>query len=258
MSMVVYGSKSKYSRKYARTSRVKRLAKGKTSSVQQLARSIQSIKRKMKADHNYLNYVQGSTQSNLSSDYLAVNLCSFNTMTAMFGSSADDETDNKIVHQSFGFDGYISLENLINNEEETINMTVFLVSLKDQVGGAFNPVTGALTLTQSVHYYSQDGLTMLNKKIFNIHKCKRINLTNHGTALSGPSAQTKAGTDWRFYWRHSPRQSIQNPIGNWKSLGSGVDPSKSFYFLAFNNNSVLDGESPCITFNCVHTMKTVA
>lgn len=254
--MVVFRKKRMYRRR--KGGALKALAKGKKSKIEVLAKSVRTIQKKMKKDHNYLNYVQGTTQVNISSPYHGINLCDFSSMTAMFGSSADDETDNKIVHQSFGIDGYISLENLINNEEDTVTITMFLVSLKDSIGSAFNPATGALSLTNTVHYYSQDGLTMLNKKIFNIHKVKRKVITNHATALANPSAQTQSGTDFRFYWKWSPRQYITNPVGNWKSLSSGLDPSKCYYLLTFNNNSVLDLESPAFTYNIVHTMKTVA
>lgn len=233
------------------------MAKGKSSGLQSLAKAVAGLQRKVRGQHQFLSYVQGATQSNLSTPFNAINLCDFSAMTGMFGSSADDETDNKIIHQSFGIDGYVSLENLLNNEEDSVTITMFLVSLKDQIGGAFNPSTGALTLSNTVHYYSQDGLTMLNKRIFNIHKVKRRVITNHGTALAQPSAQTQGGTDFRFYWKWSPRSTILNPTGDWKSLASGLDPSKSYYLLIFNNNSVVDLESPCITYNIVHTMKTI-
>lgn len=224
--------------------------------IKSVDKRLRRLEKKDRDQHQYLNYVQGATQTNITQPFTGINLCDFNSMTAMFGAGADDETDQKIIHSSFGIDGYISLENLINDEENTIQLTMFLVSLKDQIGSAFNPATSALTLSNTVHYYSQDGLTMLNKKVFNIHKVKRLSLTNHNKALADPSAQTQHGTDYRFYWKWRPNQYITNPLGNWKSLGSGVDPSKTYYLLIFNNNSTLDLESPAFTYNVVHTMKT--
>ena len=61
-------------------------------------------------------------------------------------------------------DGYLSLENLINDEENTVSFTMFLVSLKDEIGDAFNTASGVLSLTANEHYYQQNGLCMLNKK----------------------------------------------------------------------------------------------
>lgn len=255
----MYGRKSKYVRRYARKgrSKVARMAKGKTTSVQELAKAVRRLQRNTKNQHQYLNYVQGTTQTNITSPFHAINLCNYNSMTPMFGSDANDDDNNKIVHKSFGIDGYISLENLINNEEDTITITQFLVSLRDHIGPAFDPSSGNLSLTNQLHYYSQDGLVMLNKKCFRIHKVIRRVLSNHGTALSAPSAQTQYGTDYRFYMKWSPNASIQNPTGDWKVLNSALDPSKQYYLLTFNNNSILDGESPAFTYNIVHTMKTV-
>lgn len=255
----MYGRKSKFRRKYARKgrSRVAKLAKGKTTSIQALARTVRGLQRAQKSQHQYLNYHQGGVQENITQDYKAINLCLYNSWTNIFGVDNDDDNNQSAVHQSFGFDGYISLENLINNEEDSVNFTMFLVSLKDTIGSAFNPTTGALSLTNADHYITRSGLVLLNKKCFNIHRVMRRTLTNHGTPLAQPSAQTQGGTDFRFYFKHSPRAKIMNPVGDWRALNSALDPSKQYYLLIFNDNSIVDLESPCITYNIVHTMKTI-
>lgn len=217
---------------------------------------MRSLQRANRSQHQFLNYFQGGLQENISSQVKVINLCDYNAFTPIFGADGDDDNNQKVVHQSFGMDMYLTLENLINNEEDTITFTMFLVSLKDNIGSAFNPSTGALSLANGQQYVYQSGLVMLNKKVFNIHKVIRRTLTNHGTALSAPSAQTQYGTDCRFYIKHSPRSVITNPLGDWKAMSSSLDPSKQYYFLIFNDNSVLDGESPCCTYNIVHTMKT--
>lgn len=256
---MAYGRKSKYQRRYARKgrARVAKMARGKTTAIQALAKSVRTIQRKMRSQHQYLNYFQGGNQENCNSPLKVINLCEYSAMGAIFGADGDDDNNQKIVHQSFGIDMYLSLENLINNEEDTVTFTIFLVSLKDNIGTAFNPSSGALTLTNGAHYVIQNGLTMLNKKIFNIHKVKRRVLTNHGTALSQPSAQTQYGTDCRFYMKHSPRTTITNPVGDWKALSSALDPSKQYYLMIFNDNSALDLESPCVSYAITHTMKTI-
>jgi len=255
----MYGRKSKYQRKYARKgrSKVAKLAKGKTTSIMALARTVRGLQRAQKSQHQYLNYTQTASQTNIVQPYFQLNLCDYANFFPIFGADADDDNNQKVVHQSFGLDMYISLENLINNEESTITFTMFLVSLKDNIGSAFNSSTGALSLTSGQHYYQQNGLCMLNKKSFNIHKVVRRVLTNHDTTLAQPSAQTQYGTDCRLYVKHSPRSMITNATGDWKVLNSALDPSKQYYWLIFNDNSSLDLESPCISYNVVHTMKTV-
>lgn len=254
----MYGRKSKYQRRYARKGRsIARMAKGKITSIQALARSVKVLQRKTATQHQLLNYQQSASQVNITSDYNSFNLCAYSGFTPIFGTDADDDNNYKVVHKSFGIDGYLSLENLINDEENTITFTIFLVSLRDHIGSAFNSGTGGLSLTAGQHYYQQNGLCMLNKKCFKIHKVMRCVLTNHNTALGLPSAQTQGGTDCRFFMRWSPNTTIQNPTGDWKALNSALDPSKQYYLLIFNDNSILDAESPAFSFNFVHTMKTV-
>lgn len=254
---MAYGRKTKYRRRYARKGRVARMAKGKVTGVQALAQSVRRLQRQVRGQHQLLNYQQSASRVNVNSDVSVYNLCAYNGFTPIFGTDADDDNNYKIVHKSFGIDGYLSLENTLNNEEDTVTFTMFLVSLKDHIGAAFNSATGGLTLTANEHYYMQNGLCMLNKKCFTIHKVLRRVLTNHGTALTAPSAQTQYGTDCRFYMKWSPNKVIQNPIGDWKALGSALDPSKQYYFLIFNDNSIADLESPAFSFNFVHTMKTI-
>lgn len=254
----MYG-KSKYGRKYARKGRSKlaKLAKGKTTAIQALAKSVRTLQRVVRRGHQIQNYFAGESRVNVSSNYTAFNLCNYNGMSPIFGADADDDNNQMIQHKSFGLDTYFSLENSINNEEDTISFTVFIVSLKDSIGSAFNPSTGGLSLTDGIHYASTNGLTLVNKKLFKIHHVRRFNLTNHGTALSQPSAQTQFGTDRRLYFKVNPNNVIQNPSGDWKDLSSAVDPSKQFYMLVFNDNSVADLESPCVSWSSVHTMKTM-
>ena len=74
---------------------------------------------------------------------------------------------------------------------------------------------------------------MMNKKIFNIHRIMRRTLTNHGTAVSAPSAQTQYGTDFRFYIKHSPRSTITNAVGDWKALSLIIGSIQAILFYYF-------------------------
>jgi len=256
----MYGSKSKYVRKYARKGRSKvgAMAKGKSTKIQTLAKAVSRIQRSMRTKCEYLTFQQ-SGNVGVTGDVYVYNLCDYLNMGNLFGSSGDDTSQNRIIHQSFGVDMYLTLENTIN-EPDTTQFTVFMVSLRDIIGSDFVPSTGGLTLTPGAHYAINGGLVLLNKKIFNIHKVKRVVLTNHGTALSAPSAQTQGGTDWRGYWKFSPRSLITNATtnSNWKGLRSALDPSKQYYILVFNNNSGADLQNPVFQYNAVHTFKTVA
>lgn len=253
---MAFGYKSKYKRKFARKGRVAKLAKGKQSSVQALAKAVSRIQRSMRTQCEYLNYSQ-SDVFNVVGDCSVVNMCDYYTMQDCFGSSSNDAAQNKIIHKSMGIDCYLSLENTLN-EPDTTQFTIFLVSLKDTIGSTFAANSGALALSSGSHYVVRGGLVLLNKKIFKIHKTKRVVLTNHGTSLAAPSAQTQGGTDARFYWKLRANNQIQNPTGDWKSLRSAQDPSKQIYMLIFSDNSSADLQSPKFQFQAVHTLQTVA
>lgn len=233
----------------------KRKAQGKKPTIAGLAKAVKGLMRREKVADEYLNLGQYNVADSLTAPFYQVNLCNYGGMAPIFGSDADDDNDNKIIHKSFGMDLRVSLENTINNEENTIGFTTFLVSLRDAATPAFNPTTGVLTLTANTHYYQTTGMTLLNKKFFKIHKIKRFTLTNYGTALTASAAQSQYGSDCRWYWKMSPSALIQNPIGNWSALASALDPSKQYYLLVFNDNTSADGESPALTTNIVHTMK---
>lgn len=240
---------------------IKSMARGKASKFTKLARAVRTLQRKNARECEYLTFSQNipfATSFPASPAPLVQNLSYYTGFTNVFGVSADDLEANKIIHKSIGMDIRVSLENTVNNEEETTNFTAFLISLKDDIGSYFTPGSGAITWTDNITHSFQNGLVLLNKKMFNIHKQKRFTLTNFGTALTSAAAQSQYGVDKRWYWKISPNKLISNPAGNWKSLSSGLDPSKTYQLVVFSDNATLDGESPSMTAAIVHTMKTVA
>lgn len=237
---------------------VKAMSRPRKTAIQKLASAVRRLQMKNRSEAEYLTFSYGVEPTGIESPAYIYPLNFYQGMTPIFGVSADDLEANKIIHKSAGLDMRVTLENPVNNEESTIGFTAFLVSLKDDIGTVFNPGTGGLTLTSNVTHYINQGMAMLNKKMFNIHRVKRFHLTNYNTALTASAAQTQYGTDCRWYWKVALNKTIQNPQGNWKSLSSALDPSKQYYVLIFNDNAVIDLESPTFTASAVHTFKTVA
>lgn len=238
---------------------IARLASGKPkTAIQKLAGAVARLQKKNASDAEYLNFSYGVDGAQVIQPAYQYPLTFYQGMTPIFGVSSDDLEANKIIHKSVGMDIRVTLENFVNNEESTINFTTFLVSLKDDIGTAFNPGTGALTLTANQTHYFNRGLVLLNKKMFNIHKVKRFTLTNFNQNLNTAAAQSQYGADQRWYWKVPLNKTIQNPIGNWKSLSSAQDPSKTYYVLIFNDNTDADFENPQVDISAVHTFKTVA
>jgi len=239
--------------------KLSKIAKSKDTVITTIAKEVKKMKKDMKNTPEYLNFSQNFTNVNLNSTSpLEQGLSYFSGLTPIFGVSNDDLESNKIIHKSVGMDIRVTLENTINNEEETIGFTAFVISLKDDIGPYFLPGTGAIQWTNNITHVVQNGMVLLNKKMFTIHKQKRFHLTNYGQNLNLAAAKSQYGTDRRWYWKIPINKTISNPAGNWKALNSALDPSKTFYFVCFSDNSTLDAESPCCSMTAVHTFKTVA
>jgi len=243
-------------RKSYKPKTIAKMSRAKMSDVQYLAKAVKKLQVKEKVQHQYLNYAQSEANVSVIADIVALNLCNYAVGAPIFGADADDDNNYKIIHQDFKVDCYLSLENTVN-EPDTITFTMFLVSLTDDIGAAFNNTTGSLTLTANEHYYNLNGHVILNKKCFKTHRKIKKTLTNHGTALTAPSAQTQGGTDYRFMITASPRQVISNVRGDWKTLTNSIDPSKQWYFLIFSDNGSGDLQNPSFTYSLVRTMKTI-
>jgi len=254
---MAYGRKRYPARKGKGGKGVSRLLKKPTTAITTLAKAVKSIQSKMKQKTVTLNYGENVSNALLSSQLDIFHLTKYSAWNGIFGANADDTTANSAIHKGFGIDMYIDSA----SETDPINFTVFLVSLKDDIrGGAFNRVSGALSLNDSEDYYTYQGFSMLNKKCFNIHATKRFTLGNNGVGLGSSTAQTQFGTDRRFYMKKRFSHKITNndSNGNWKSLNCSQDASDNYYLLVFNDNNLLDATYPRIRYNIVHTVEQLA
>lgn len=221
------------------------------SSIKKLARAVRKIQRdvRVKAQRLNLGYLADFTLG--SNNYEAINLTAYAAYDPIFGTEADDLQNNSCRHVSTGVDVLVD----VNNEYDNVNYTCFVVSLRDEASTLINYSTSALSLTNGTHYTIRSGLTMLNKKYFNIHKIKRFTTGNYGLNPStGASAAGPVGLK-RWYFKIRPNMIVKNPAGNWKSLGCPRDPSQNYYLLFFNDNSILDAQNPRVQANIVSTMR---
>lgn len=239
-------------RRYKRKSAVAKIARGKSGPLAKLAKSVRALQRVVKRDQEYLNYAQTWSDYNVSSNYTALHLNDFSSWARIFGTSANDDTQNGCIWKSTGLDMKFDT----GNEQGNVNFTLMLLHCKDTAKGLIN-ASGVLSLTAGDAFYTQSGLTMVNKKYFNILKVKRFSLGNHGQTEAQATAQTQFGTDRRFYMKLRPNKKIINPNGDWKNLTQSLDPSGNYYLVVFNDNSAVDLEYPHITMNAVHTVQTL-
>lgn len=235
-----------------RTSKLKTLAKSKTTTVATLARSIRTLQKQFKRDQEYLNYAYTWNGVTVSSNYTVFPLSNFSSWTRIFGTTANDDVRNSVIWKSSGIDVKID----VGNEMANVNFTVMLLNLRDEAKGLIDS-SGTLSLTNGDAYYTQSGLTMVNKKYFKILGVRRFSLGNHGQATSSSTAQTLHGTDRRYYFKLRPNKKLINPSGDWINMNQCQDPSGNYFIVCFNDNSILDLESPNVWMTHVATIQTL-
>lgn len=240
-------------------------ASAKTNTIV-LRKELSQLKRKVYGEDVYLHTAQ--TESDKFKDIVSpctqVRLLKLNDHRGILGTDTTDLTDDKYKLIKLTSHVHIGLEN-VNNEEETINFSVFLVSLKDIAGGIIDHATGFLTLTADKDYYSYSGWAFLNKERFTIHQYKHFTLTNYGTALTASGAQNKYGTNIDFDWKTPVNKMyLCNDPGEDADQGSPfeqiyqADPDQNYYILVFNDNSSVDTEYPAIKQLTIATWQKLA
>lgn len=216
-----------------------------------LSKRVAKLEKQSRKSVEWLNHKYGINTT--IAQQLQYNLCNFGAMTPVFGTATDDLNDNQILYHSFRSHVKVTLENSVNNEEETTKFSCFLVSLKDIIPDSrFNNGTGTLTLTADLDYTVNSGVVYLNPKLFNIHKRKIFTLTNYGTALGTSAAQSQYGTSMEWNWDMKIKKQIKSAQGNIFGLASALDPTKQYYMLFFSDNQTGDLESPTIKVDSIH------
>lgn len=238
-----------YSRRRRATATRRRFAR-RGGAIKKLVRAVAKIRRDVSVKCQRLNLAFNTGPTNFAGDAIAYNLCNYSGQNLVFGTDADDVTNDSCRHVSTGLDVLIRA----NSEKDNLNLTVFLVSLRDSATPWFNPSNGQIVLTPNLHYRILNGLTMVNKKMFKIHRMKRISLGNNGQTLNLSSAAGVTAQK-RFYWKFRPNQVVKNNSGNWRDLVCPPDPSQNYFLIIFNDNSQLDLENPDVQFMTVSTFR---
>lgn len=247
--------KRSYKSRPKRTMR-KRLYR-KKNTITALSKSISRINRTLRQKSPPLLLTRSFT-TGMANPLVSYGLDQYPSMTPVFGTATDDLECNRVLDKSDVMDITVTLESPVNNEEETINFTAYIVQLKDAIAGNYS--SGALALTNSVHYVSAPnpgGHALLNLKYFKILKSKKFTLSNYGAALSLSAGQTQFGTTQRWTWKLNQKRLVQNPTGNF-AASAPVDPSQARFLIIFNDNSIVDGESPTIYVNHVKSLRQIA
>lgn len=204
-------------------------------------------------------YLNTNGQGSLASNFYGVNLCDWSTQTPVFDndpSASAYSKCNKFTWNKLKLDLIYD----IGNEYSNVDITTFLVSIKDEASKIYDKTTGVLSLTSGEDYKrnsatSNSGQVFLNPKVFNIHYVKRMIMGN-----SGQNPNTNGNSTEMKYIRRRQTISLSigkvchNPYGDIDLLTCNQDPSKQYYLLVFNNNLSIDGEYPLLDFNLLNTV----
>ena len=145
-----------------------------------------------------------------------------------------------------------------NTEEALIDHTVMILTPKSKkvFDEVFNPVTGAITLTNNTDYVMLQGMALINKNRFKVHHYKR-NMTVQQDGGSGtqevgyPLPMNICKVNLKLGWK------IKNTLGAWTDVDTNSLPHwMRMFMVVFNNNSAIDLEYPAIKYTAL--FKTTA
>ena len=230
------------------------MARSRPTRFKKLAKSVYRLQRAVSTGGQIIKTKFSVNDTTASADYFHFPLCNYAGQSMIFGSTTAQTTDRRVKHLSSAIDIFLNS----SSEDDTIQYTMVIVSLKDIMSTQVNFSNTYLTLTNGLHYEMINGTCVMNTEFFNIHYSKRFTLGNNGNGATGASATSGPGRwDRRFFRIQRIGTRPSAPIGSWKDMACPRDPSQNFYVILFNDNSVLDLENPGITVNCIHTFKTL-
>jgi len=227
-----------------------------------IKRRLRKVERAVRDTTQEIAMKQVYAATNISSYYSQFSLTDYTQMAPTFGISANDLQEKaKCFHRKTGIDIILSMA----NEKDTVTHTIFLVSPKAKMFPHISQANGELTLVADLHFSYLDGMVMLNKDYFNIHKIKRVGTGNHGYQIGAlinnagvyPTNSDDTRIRHRFYMKAVINANVYNANGDWQDLPCNPVISRNQYLLFFNDNSIGDFESPTVTINMIHTLKQV-
>lgn len=145
-----------------------------------------------------------------------------------------------------------------SSEESLIDHTVMILTPKSKkvFDEVFNPVTGAIVLTNNVDYVMIQGVALINKDRFKVHHYKR-NMTVQQDGGSGtqelgyPIPSNICKVNLNLGWK------IKNTVGPWTDVDTNTLPYyMRMFMVCFNNNSAIDLEYPALKYTVL--FKTTA
>ena len=244
----------------------KKTVKAPRYAVATLDRKVNTLVRTMRGLKSSIQYVQNGNVpiGNIGGNsLLTIPISQYGlaspTWFRTFGADADDESNHSAIWKKSNID----CEFDEGTERANLDYVMYVVSLTKQ-GQAelFTPASGGLAgpagITppqDGVHFQSgaaNFGLTMLNRKFFNIHVVKRFM-----TGSAGGVSYEMPSLRKRYYMKlnHNSGKgfTVTNPKGDWRAQPSPRVAGQNLYILIFSNDSTLDAAVQ-FKYNIIHSV----
>lgn len=222
-----------------------------------LVKKVNKLARAVKGSYT-LQYLQNRGSSTMAAPYLGINLIQWPAFKQIYGTGAPDWVDeNSFVLKTMKVD----LIMRIANELDNVDYSMFVVQLKGAANTVYDKSTGALSLTQDLHYArndlgdSKEGSVFLNPSMFKILLQRRFTIGNNGQAISSGAGLPNLFVNKRVTKTFVINQTYTNPAGNVSALAASIHPSKQYYILFFNNNLSGDLQHNVVDYNIINTIK---
>lgn len=225
--------------------------------VPALARTVQKLKRKVLAGDEVAQYSSeiSSAIGNLAgNNQFIYPISQFSRWNRTFGADATDEQNNQMLWRKTNID--MEFDN--NGERNNIDYTMYIVSLT-KMGQLelLNAASGTLNtpLVNGVHYQVNGtyGQAFLNRKYFNVVRCKRFVTGIYSGLTTEPQGLRK-----RFYFKFSHNKGrgflVKNPSGDWKAKACPQIAGHNMFVIVFNNDSTTD-TAVQLRANILHTIE---
>lgn len=243
-----------YGKRKATKGRRTRTGRKKTTSALVVAKQALRLAKSNAAaatETKFLSYAQqadviNNGVGNFGNAAISRQLTNLSGTTALFNS--DPITGNKAYLKGHKITWEIHMDNL-NNEEETVNFTVAVVSLKKQSDDMIQ------NTTTNEHVSTIQGQTYYDPRYFKIHYYKHFTRTMGGTSPGTAGESTKTGS---CYIRVNKMiRWTQEGVSGAQTTSGPLSFQDRLYFLVHTDNTSADSENPRINYRVMSIYRDV-
>ncbi len=263
--MVYKGSKRRWSKSFRKPGSVKKYAQmakptaqAQKQQIVALADQVSTLRRVQRQGRQISQY-QLDYSTTVSADYAVIDYVAPTTWTSVFADPPVMADACRVGLKNVKCDMLFTC----NTEAAAIQFTCFLVTLKsdtaDQLLSLAGSALGGLVAGRDYNKVATyPGLVHLNEQFFNIKKSWRFTI---GQQLRGPAVlptHNMSDTQKRIHFDISYNRQLNSGRLPWQTglTSDRVSSQSKLYMLMFNDNSIVDLQSPLVSANTVFKVES--